>query len=99
MDHLCGWATAPSTGVGSLEGSVVRNGGQRAGTMVLGGTELPKEGGFGPVAQALLAFQQRTENDLKFLPVRTGKSITGARLATEKYSKAPTEEELKGPEK
>ncbi|MER6393170.1 DUF6507 family protein [Streptomyces sp. NPDC059999] len=85
-----------------------------AGTMVLGGTEIPKEGAFGPVAQALLEFQQRTENDLKFLPVRTGKSITGARLATEEYvkgdlqmaknkqeeySKAPTPEEMKGPKK
>ncbi|GHB79406.1 hypothetical protein GCM10010347_57490 [Streptomyces cirratus] len=85
-----------------------------AGTMVLGGTEIPKGGAFGPVAQALLEFQQHTENDVKFLPVRTGKSITGARLATEEYlkgdlamaknkqeeySKAPTPEELKGPKK
>ncbi|MFE2166759.1 DUF6507 family protein [Streptomyces sp. NPDC059447] len=85
-----------------------------AGTMVLGGTEVPKGGAFGPVAQALQEFQQRTENDLKFLPVRTGKSITGARLATEEYvkgdlqmaknkqeeySKAPTPEEMKGPKK
>ncbi|WP_328924698.1 DUF6507 family protein [Streptomyces sp. NBC_00190] len=85
-----------------------------AGTMVLGGTEIPKGGAFGPVAQALQEFQQRTENDLKFLPVRTGKSITGARLATEEYvkgdlqmaknkqdeySKAPTPEEMKGPKK
>ncbi|MFC6986077.1 DUF6507 family protein [Streptomyces cirratus] len=66
------------------------------------------------MAQALLEFQQHTENDVKFLPVRTGKSITGARLATEEYlkgdlamaknkqeeySKAPTPEELKGPKK
>ncbi|MEU5808730.1 DUF6507 family protein [Streptomyces sp. NPDC047718] len=85
-----------------------------AGTMVLGGAEVPKGGAFGPVAQALQEFQQRTENDLKFLPVRAGKSITGARLATEEYvkgdlemaankqkeySKAPTAEELKGPKK
>ncbi|MCY0963192.1 DUF6507 family protein [Streptomyces sp. H27-H5] len=56
-----------------------------AGTMVLGGTEIPEGGAFGPVAQALQEFQQHTENDLKFLPVRTGKSITGARLATEAY--------------
>lgn len=85
-----------------------------AGTMVLGGTEIPKGGAFGPVAQALQEFQQKTENDLKFLPVRTGKSITGARLATEEYlkgdlemaknkqeeySKAPTPEEMKGPKK
>ncbi|GGR05009.1 DUF6507 family protein [Streptomyces netropsis] len=85
-----------------------------AGTMVLGGTEIPKGGAFGPVAQALQEFQQKTENDVKFLPVRTGKSITGARLATEEYlkgdlemaknkqeeySKAPTPEEMKGPKK
>ncbi|MCX5074613.1 DUF6507 family protein [Streptomyces sp. NPDC060334] len=85
-----------------------------AGTMVLGGTEIPEGGAFGPVAQALQEFQQRTENDVKFLPVRTGKSITGARLATqeylkgdlemaknkqEEYSKAPTPEEMKGPKK
>ncbi|MEU2516988.1 DUF6507 family protein [Streptomyces syringium] len=85
-----------------------------AGTMVLGGTEIPKGGAFGPVAQALQEFQQKTENDLKFLPVRAGKSITGARLATEEYlkgdlemaknkqeeySKAPTPEEMKGPKK
>ncbi|MEV6779957.1 DUF6507 family protein [Streptomyces syringium] len=85
-----------------------------AGTMVLGGTEIPTGGAFGPVAQALQEFQQKTENDLKFLPVRTGKSITGARLATEEYlkgdlemaknkqeeySKAPTPEEMKGPKK
>ncbi|GHD67420.1 DUF6507 family protein [Streptomyces goshikiensis] len=85
-----------------------------AGTMVLGGTELPKGGAFGPVAQALQEFQQRTENDVKFLPVRTAKSITGARLATEEYlkgdlqmaknkqeeySKAPTPEEMKDPKK
>ncbi|MFD6110237.1 DUF6507 family protein [Streptomyces yangpuensis] len=52
--------------------------------------------------------------DSKFLPVRTGKSITGARLATEEYvkgdlqmaknkqeeyAKAPTAQELKGPKK
>ncbi|MFD3544279.1 DUF6507 family protein [Streptomyces sp. NPDC058655] len=85
-----------------------------AGTMVLGGTQVPTGGAFGPVAQALLEFQQRTENDVKFLPVRTGKSITGARLATEEYvkgdlemaknkqeeySKAPTPEEMKVPKK
>lgn len=85
-----------------------------AGTMVLGGTELPEGGAFGPVAQALQEFQEHTDNDLKFLPVRTGKSITGARLATqeylkgdldmaknkqEQYSKAPTPEEMKGPKK
>ncbi|MBO0918176.1 DUF6507 family protein [Streptomyces laculatispora] len=85
-----------------------------AGTMVLGGTEIPQGGAFGPVAQALQEFQQGTENDVKFLPVRTGKSITGARLATEEYlkgdlemaknkqdeySKAPTPEEMKGPKK
>ncbi|MYX16623.1 hypothetical protein GTY67_25050 [Streptomyces sp. SID8374] len=85
-----------------------------AGTMVLGGTEIPKGGAFGPVAQALKEFQERTKNDLRFLPVRTGKSITGARLATEEYlkgdlemaknkqeqyAKAPTPEELKGPKK
>ncbi|MFI5726152.1 DUF6507 family protein [Streptomyces cyaneofuscatus] len=85
-----------------------------AGTMVLGGTELPKGGAFGPVAQALKEFQDRTKNDLRFLPVRTAKSITGARLATEaylagdlemaknkqeQYAKAPTPEELKGSEK
>ncbi|WP_406512461.1 DUF6507 family protein [Streptomyces sp. NBC_00161] len=85
-----------------------------AGTMVLGGTEIPKGGAFGPVAQALQEFQQHTENDVKFLPVRTAKSITGARLATEEYlkgdlqmaknkqeeySKAPTPEEMKGPNK
>ncbi|MCX5146507.1 DUF6507 family protein [Streptomyces sp. NPDC048550] len=85
-----------------------------AGTMVLGGTEIPKGGAFGPVAQALQEFQQHTENDVKFLPVRTAKSITGARLATEEYlkgdlqmaknkqeeySKAPTPEEMKGPKK
>nr|WP_256088846.1 DUF6507 family protein [Streptomyces sp. DvalAA-43] len=82
-----------------------------AGTMVLGGTEIPKGGAFGPVAQALQEFQDHTSGDLKFLAVRTGKSITGARLATEEYikgdlemarnkqreySKAPTPEELKG---
>ncbi|MFF6905574.1 DUF6507 family protein [Streptomyces sp. NPDC012389] len=85
-----------------------------AGTMVLGGAEIPKGGAFGPVAQALKEFQERTKNDLRFLPVRTGKSITGARLATEEYlkgdlemaknkqeqyAKAPTPEELKGPKK
>ncbi|MFE3946325.1 DUF6507 family protein [Streptomyces sp. NPDC059118] len=82
-----------------------------AGTMVLGGTEIPKGGAFGPVVQALQEFQDHTSGDLKFLAVRTGKSITGARLATEEYikgdlemarnkqkeySKAPTPEELKG---
>ncbi|MFB6715650.1 MULTISPECIES: DUF6507 family protein [unclassified Streptomyces] len=82
-----------------------------AGTMVLGGTETPRGGAFGPVAQALQEFQNHTKDDLKYLPVRTGKSITGARLATEEYikgdlemarnkqkeySKAPTPEELKG---
>lgn len=66
------------------------------------------------MAQALQEFQQHTENDVKFLPVRTAKSITGARLATEEYlkgdlqmaknkqeeySKAPTPEEMKGPNK
>ncbi|WP_406450202.1 DUF6507 family protein [Streptomyces sp. NBC_00876] len=85
-----------------------------AGTMVLGGTEIPAGGAFGPVAQALQEFQLHTNNDLKFLPVRTGKSITGARLATEEYlkgdldmaknkqeeySKAPTAEEMKDPKK
>ncbi|GLV82191.1 hypothetical protein Slala03_18800 [Streptomyces lavendulae subsp. lavendulae] len=85
-----------------------------AGTMVLGGTEIPEGGAFGPVAQALQEFQQHTENDLKFLPVRTGKSITGARVATQEYlkgnlemaqqaqdnySKAPTPEEMKGSKK
>lgn len=85
-----------------------------AGTMVLGGTELPKGGAFGPVALALKEFQERTKNDLRFLPVRAAKSITGARLATEaylegdlemaknkqeQYAKAPTPEELKGSEK
>lgn len=85
-----------------------------AGTMVLGGTEIPEGGAFGPVAQALQEFQDRTLDDVKFLPVRTGKSLTGARLATEEYlkgdlemaknkqelySKAPTPEELKGPKK
>ncbi|MEW1892646.1 DUF6507 family protein [Streptomyces sp. NPDC048567] len=82
-----------------------------AGTMVLGGTEIPKGGAFGPVAQALQEFQQHTLKDLQFLPVRAAKSMTGARLATEaylagdlemaknkqeQYSKAPTPEELKG---
>ncbi|MEU4212216.1 DUF6507 family protein [Streptomyces sp. NPDC026206] len=85
-----------------------------AGTMVLGGTKIPEGGAFGPVAQALQEFSQHTENDIKFLPVRTGKSITGARLATEAYvtgdlemaknkqeeaAKAPTPEEMKGPKK
>ncbi|MEV5242085.1 DUF6507 family protein [Streptomyces cinnamoneus] len=85
-----------------------------AGTMILGGTKQPEGGAFGPVAQALQEFQEHTSDDLKFLPVRTGKSITGARLATEayvhgdlemaknkqeEYSKAPTPEEMKGPKK
>lgn len=85
-----------------------------AGTMVLGGTEVPKGGALGPVAQALKEFQGQTKKDLMFLPVRAAKSITGARLATEEYlkgdlemaknkqeqySKAPTPEELKGPGK
>lgn len=85
-----------------------------AGTMVLGGTEIPEGGAFGPVAQALQEFQLHTNDDVKFLPVRTGKSMTGARLATEEYlkgdldmaknkqeqySKAPTPEEMKGPKK
>lgn len=85
-----------------------------AGTMVLGGTEIPKGGAFGPVAQALQEFQLHTNDDVKFLPVRTGKSMTGARLATEEYlkgdlemaknkqeqyAKAPTPEEMKGPKK
>ncbi|MFI9238462.1 DUF6507 family protein [Streptomyces cinnamoneus] len=85
-----------------------------AGTMVLGGSAQPEGGAFGPVTQALQEFQKATENDLKFLPVRTGKSLTGARLATqeyikgdlemaknkqEEYSKAPTPEEMKGPKK
>lgn len=63
------------------------------------------------MAQALQEFQDHTSGDLKFLAVRTGKSITGARSATEEYikgdlemtrnkqreySKAPTPEELKG---
>ncbi|MEU1781543.1 MULTISPECIES: DUF6507 family protein [Streptomyces] len=83
-----------------------------AGTMILGGTKAPEGGAFGPVAQALQEFQQHTENDVKFLPVRAGKSIKGAREATEAYLKgdeemlqnkqhmaaqAPTPEELKGP--
>ncbi len=82
-----------------------------AGTMILGGAEVPKGGAFGPVAQALQEFQQRTEDDVKFLPVRTGKSIKGAREATAAYlqgdlemahnkqeeaAKAPTPEELAG---
>ncbi|MCC3777627.1 DUF6507 family protein [Streptomyces sp. UNOB3_S3] len=82
-----------------------------AGTMILGGTKAPEGGAFGPVAQALQEFQEHTENDLKFLVVRTGKSIKGAREATEEYIKgdlamaqnkqhlaaqAPTPEELKG---
>ncbi|MEU1435133.1 DUF6507 family protein [Streptomyces sp. NPDC005786] len=37
-----------------------------AGTMVLGGTEIPKGGAFGPVAQALQEFQLHTNNDVKF---------------------------------
>ncbi|PZT78107.1 MULTISPECIES: DUF6507 family protein [unclassified Streptomyces] len=82
-----------------------------AGTLVLGGTAIPEGGAFGPVAQALQEFQEGTLDDLKFLPVRTAKSMTGARLATEEYlkgdlemaknkqelySKAPTPQELKG---
>lgn len=81
-----------------------------AGTMILGGTKAPEGGAFGPVAQALQEFQQHTENDLKFLVVRAGKSIKGAREATEEYLKgdeqmaqnkqhlaaqAPTPEEFK----
>ncbi|MFI1968175.1 hypothetical protein BLA24_20720 [Streptomyces cinnamoneus] len=83
-----------------------------AGTMALGGATAPEGGFVGPVGAALKEFADGTENDLRFLPVRAGKSIKGAREAAEAYQqgdlemaqnkedaalKAPTPEELKPP--
>ncbi|MCC2278575.1 DUF6507 family protein [Streptomyces sp. ET3-23] len=83
-----------------------------AGTMIQG--EVPKDGAFGPVAGALGEFGHNTQDDLKFLMVRSVKSIGGAAEATRCYengalemahnaqhaaAQAPTPEELKGEDK
>ncbi|MGW1200051.1 DUF6507 family protein [Streptomyces sp. NPDC002536] len=80
-----------------------------AGTMIQG--ETPKDGAFGPVAGALGEFGKNTQDDLKFLMVRSAKSIHGAVEATRCYengalemaqnaqnaaAQAPTPKELKG---
>ncbi|MFF4738697.1 DUF6507 family protein [Streptomyces sp. NPDC001262] len=80
-----------------------------AGTMIQG--EAPKDGAFGPVAGALGEFGKNTQDDLKFLMVRSAKSIRGAAEATQCYeagdlkmaqdtqnaaAQAPTPKELKG---
>ncbi|GAA2713150.1 MULTISPECIES: DUF6507 family protein [Streptomyces] len=62
-----------------------------AGTMALGGAKAPEGGFVGPIGAALKEFADGTQNDLRFLPVRAGKSIKGAREATEAYLKGDQE--------
>ncbi|GAA0962493.1 hypothetical protein GCM10009575_097580 [Streptomyces rhizosphaericus] len=53
-----------------------------AGTLSMGCGPKP-EGG--PVAAALVEFEQKTENDIKYIAARSGKSIKGAATATKEY--------------
>ncbi|MEV4433434.1 DUF6507 family protein [Streptomyces sp. NPDC049555] len=62
-----------------------------AGTMVLGGSTAPKGGFVGPIGAALKEFADGTQDELRFIPVRAGKSLKGAREATEAYLKGDQE--------
>lgn len=87
----------------------MQNAGKHAGTIAKGG--VAPEGGGGLVMAALAEFAQKNQDDLKFIGVRTSKSLTGAAEATKAYahgdqemaataqrnfSSAPTPEELAG---
>ncbi|MFI9200343.1 DUF6507 family protein [Streptomyces sp. NPDC053048] len=89
--------------------NAMKNAGTHAGTIAKGGKA--PEGGGGLVAAALAEFAKKTQDDLKYVAVRTTKSLTGAAEATKAYatgdmemaantqksfSQAPTPEELAG---